>query len=368
MRIERSGLHELALRDDCGRMTPLHPLWLRERCGSSESQDERTGQRLYDPSDLPADLAIVAIAESHSGWEVTFSDGHRSQVDAATLLAEASWQPHADGLPPAQPWDSTLNTMPRFDWHGSDTQTVLSAFLRFGFVILANVPTTPGSVLTAARRFGFVRDTNFGALFDVRSVPEATDLAYTGLSLDPHTDNPYRAPVPGIQLLHCLANETTGGHSTLVDSLRVLEMLRRQDAEAFAILAETPVRFVYRDAQTELVHFAPMIALDASGRIEGMRFSPRLDYVPFMEPARLDHFYRARRLVDGLLRSPSYELRFMLADGDLLMFDNQRLLHGRSAFDPQEGLRHLQGCYIDMDGVRSLYRVLNRARVDGARN
>jgi gamma-butyrobetaine dioxygenase len=365
MPIERSGSHELALRDDGGQLTLLHPLWLRERCGAAESQDQRTGQRLYDPSDLPADLAITAIVESNSGWDVTFSDGHRSHFDAAALLTEASWQPEADGLPAPEPWDATLDPMPRFYWNEHDTRTILAAFLRFGFVILAHVPTTPGSVLTAARRFGFVRDTNFGPLFDVRSVPEATDLAYTGLSLDPHTDNPYRAPVPGIQLLHCLANETTGGHSTLVDSLCVLQTLRRQDPEAFAILAETPVRFVYTDPTTELVHFAPMIARDSSGRIEGMRFSPRLDYVPLTDAPRLDRFYRARRQVDGMLRSPSYELRFLLQDGELLMFDNQRLLHGRSAFDPQEGLRHLQGCYIDMDGLRSLYRVLNRAAEPG---
>jgi gamma-butyrobetaine dioxygenase len=42
------------------------------------------------------------------------------------------------------------------------------------------------------------------------------------------------------------------------------------------------------------------------------------------------------------------------------MFDNRRLLHGRTAFDTNEGERHLQGCYIDSDGPRSLYRVLNR--------
>ena len=362
MLIERSGLHELALRDHDGETTPLHPLWLRERCRSPESHDAHTGQRLYDPSDLPGDLAIAALAETNSGWDVTFSDGHRSHFEAAELLAEASWQPDADGLPEAQPWDAALDPMPRLDWNENDTHTIASAFLRLGFVILANFPRPPGSVLIAARRFGFVRDTNFGALFDVRSVPDATDLAYTGLSLDPHTDNPYRSPVPGIQLLHCLANETTGGHSTLVDSLCVLRTLRRDDPGAFTILAETAVRFIYRDEATELVHFAPMIALDASGRIEGMRFSPRLDAVPLADPKRLEHFYRARRKVDRMLRSPRYELRFLLAEGELLMFDNSRLLHGRSAFDPQEGPRHLQGCYIDMDGVRSLYRVLNRAR------
>ena len=360
MLIERSGLLELALRDQRRETTPLHPLWLRERCRSPESHDERTGQRLYDPSDLPRDLAIAAIADTNSGWDVTFSDGHRSHFEASELLAEAAWQPDADGLPEAQPWDATLDPMPRLDWNAHDTHAIVSDFLRLGFVILANVPRTPGSVLIAARRFGFVRDTNFGAIFDVRSMPDATDLAYTGLSLDPHTDNPYRSPVPGIQLLHCLANETTGGHSTLVDSLCVLRTLRREDPDAFAILAETPVRFIYKDEATELVHFAPLIALDASGRIEGMRFSPRLDAVPLADPARLERFFDARRKVDRMLRSPSNELRFLLGEGELLMFDNSRLLHGRSAFDPREGSRHLQGCYIDMDGVRSLYRVLNR--------
>jgi gamma-butyrobetaine dioxygenase len=44
------------------------------------------------------------------------------------------------------------------------------------------------------------------------------------------------------------------------------------------------------------------------------------------------------------------------------MMDNCRLLHGRTGFNPAEGLRYLQGCYIDIDGPRSLYRVLRRRR------
>jgi gamma-butyrobetaine dioxygenase len=61
-----------------------------------------------------------------------------------------------------------------------------------------------------------------------------------------------------------------------------------------------------------------------------------------------------------MLRSTEFEIRFLLASGDLVMFDNCRLLHGRTSFDPAQGLRHLQGCYIDIDGPRSLYRVLRR--------
>jgi gamma-butyrobetaine dioxygenase len=31
------------------------------------------------------------------------------------------------------------------------------------------------------------------------------------------------------------------------------------------------------------------------------------------------------------------------------------VLHGRTAFDTQEGRRHLQGCYLDSDGPRERF-------------
>jgi gamma-butyrobetaine dioxygenase len=236
----------------------------------------------------------------------------------------------------------------------------LEDFLSFGFIIFEGVPSQPGTVLKVGAQFGFTRETNFGALFDVRSTPDATDLAYTAVSLDPHTDNPYRAPVPGIQLLHCLTNETRGGLSTLVDGFAVAQDLRRQHPDAFALLTSTPVRFKYIDAGTELTASAPPIELDVTGALKAIHFSPRLDFVPLFAPERLDAYYRARRLFDHRLRAAAFEIRFLLKSGDLVMFDNCRLLHGRSGFDPAEGLRHLQGAYIDIDGPRSLYRVLRR--------
>ena len=48
-------------------------------------------------------------------------------------------------------------------------------------------------------------------LFNVKSVRRASDLAYTSCALSAHTDNPYRRPIPGIQLLHCLKNDSVGG-------------------------------------------------------------------------------------------------------------------------------------------------------------
>jgi gamma-butyrobetaine dioxygenase len=71
-------------------------------------------------------------------------------------------------------------------------------------------------------------------------------------------------------------------------------------------------------------------------------------------------FHRARRRLAELLADPAFEIRFLLNAGEAMVFSNDRVLHGRTGFDPQEGMRHLQGCYIDHDAPRSRYRVLRR--------
>jgi len=357
--------NELSLVGEDGSALALHPLWLRERCRDGASMDLRTQQRLQDPSDFPLDLRITAITQPGSGiYRVRFSDGHEGTFGAADLLEEAALAPNSHDCPAPHTWDGGLTGLPRARWSAAPADTELmswlEAFLGFGFVIFEGVPTDPGTVLKVGAQFGFVRETNFGALFDVRSTPQATDLAYTSVALDPHTDNPYRAPVPGIQLLHCLVNETRGGLSTLVDGFAVAQALRAQHPRAFDILARTPVRFKYIDADTELTASAPPIELDVTGALKAIHFSPRLDFVPLFAAPRLAAYYAARQLFDHRLRAADFEIRFLLAAGDLVMFDNCRLLHGRTGFDPAEGLRHLQGCYIDIDGPRSLYRVLRR--------
>ena len=359
------GPAELTLVRADGSEYAVHPLWLRERCRDAGSIDLKTQQRLQDPSDFDPALRLLAVSQPSPGiFRVRFSDGHEASFVAEELLAEARLADNSHDCPAPALWDGSLGQLPRARWRAdpADAEVLawLESFLTLGFVIFEGVPTAPGSVLEVGAMFGFTRETNFGPLFNVRSTPDATDLAYTALSLDPHTDNPYRTPVPGIQLLHCLANETRGGLSTLVDGFAVAQALRQQERAAFDILTSTPVRFKYIDASTELTASAPPIELDVTGALQAVHFSPRLDFVPLLEPQRLDAYYRARRAFDHRLRAPQFEIRFLLGAGDLVMFDNCRLLHGRTAFDPAEGLRHLQGCYIDIDGPRSLYRVLRR--------
>jgi gamma-butyrobetaine dioxygenase len=365
MRIEPSPARPgLQLCHDDGRCVPMHPLWLRERCDGPAYMDQTNWQRLYDPSDVDPALRVSDVAELAPGqWRVRFSDGAEGRFSAARLLEEAGRNAASTGLPERTAWTAALAPLPVIPWQhqpsGATLLGMVTTFLRLGFVILRGVPQTEGSVLDVARVFGFPRDTNFGVLFDVRSVPNPADLAYTGMALAPHTDNPYRDPVPGIQLLHCLTNRSTGGKSTLVDGLAVCEALQARDPAAYRILSGTPTRFAYTHADTHLVDYAPMIEHDAGGQIIGIRFSPKLDFVPLLAEVELAAFYAARRTLNRMLRSDEFEIRFLLQDGDLVMFDNRRLLHGRTSFDPQEVLRHLQGCYIDVDGPRSLYRALS---------
>lgn len=59
-----------------------------------------------------------------------------------------------------------------------------------------------------------------------------------------------------------------------------------------------------------------------------------------------------------LCYSPENLIVFKLKEGETMIFDNWRMLHGREGFDPSKGHRHLEGCYIDWDEVNCRIRVL----------
>ncbi len=348
--------------DGGGRSQVLHPHWLRERTEEADAIDQGNKQRLFAPAELAPDLHPTELRPEPGATVVVWSDGHTQSVDHAMLARDLGWAIDPSDPPRRRSWVGQLDPFPRFEMPDATDdaamRTVLEAFWTFGFAILTDTATEPGSLDSIASQFGEIRDTNFGRLFDVFTKPDPVDLAYTPIELKAHTDNPYRAPVPGIQFLHCLVNDSSGGESTLVDGLAAYEELGQIDPEGRAVLAGTPVTFRYEFGTERMQARASIFETDAAGEFVGIRNSDRLDFVDPVDADTLDVFYRARRTLRELLDQPGRRAQFLLEPGHVMMMDNRRLLHGRTAYSLTEGHRHLQGCYIDHDGPDQGWRAI----------
>ena len=353
----------LELRWADGVTSTFHAVWLRDNCPCPECRHPN-GQRLLDSAAIDDGVAVTSARAVDGAIETRFADGHSARFDVEWLRAHAY-----DGACGSEPqsrlrlWDAAVE-LPVESYDdvvagGDALRRWLAAVDELGFAILRGGPVEPGTVIRVAELFGFVRETNYGRLFDVRSVVDPTNLAYTGLGLGAHTDNPYRDPTPTLQLLHCLASSVQGGESTLVDGFRVAAELRRRHPAAFDLLARTPIRFRYHDGETELETDWPVLGLDARGQVAAVRFNTRSAAPLRVDPALVEPWYDAYRRFGRMLASPAYTIEFGLEPGDLFIVDNLRVLHGRSRFS-DVGERHLQGCYADRDGLRSRLAVLSR--------
>ena len=347
-----------------GLKKEIHPFWLRERVNGDTHVDKKTQQRLFDPTNLEENIEIDNIDLSNDFLKVEFKDGTFTKLALTNIFKEFSNTNDVKHIN-KEKWDSSLKNFNNFNFKENffekeEMYQALQSFYKFGFVIFKNVPTKNNYIVDFANSIGSIRRTNFGEFFNVKSKPNPNDLAYTSLPLAPHTDNPYRNPVPCIQILHCIENEVSGGKSTLVDGFTVTEKLKKDFPDYYKILTEIKVRFQFIDQSVVLEDWAEMIQLDGNGDFKQVRFSPRLDFVPLMDKEKLNIYYAARRKISELYNSEKFRIEFKLLPGDLLMMDNHRLLHGRTTYDANEGKRFLQGCYIDYDSTEGKLKHLKR--------
>ena len=209
-------------------------------------------------------------------------------------------------------------------------------------------------------RVGTTRRTNFGPDFHVQAVAEPNNVAYTAVELRPHTDLPYHEYPPGIQFLHCFVADAPGGDSTLVDGFWVADRLQSLDPGAFRLLCETPIPYRFEDERNDLRFAAPVIGRCADGSYREVRYHDALMAPLDVPPAAVDAVYGALAQFDAIVRSDAGQIVVRLRPGDVMVFDNRRILHGRRSFDPGAGRRELFGLYIDADDWRSRMHVLRR--------
>ncbi len=356
----------LTIRWSDGRESPYPAIWLADN--RPDRRDRPDGQRLFDAIDLPDGIAIRAAALVADGAvEVDLAGFDSPAGFAAAWLRAHALDPASRTERRRRPvlWDSSL-ALPTGDYAAvAGDDAARTKWLRqvhdHGFGLLRGVPTEPGMVCKVVEIFGCVRETNYGRLFDVVAVEKAQNLAFTALSLGNHTDNPYREPVPQMQLLHCLEAASEGGESVVVDGFAAADRLRREAPDAFALLTRRAVPFRYVETgRVDLRAKAPLIELDADGDVAAVRYNNR-SIAPFdLDPDEVEAFYDAYRRFGRLLHDPDLTVGFRLTPGDLFIVNNRRVLHGRRGFSA--GRRWLQGCYTDTDGLTSTLFSLEASR------
>ena len=350
-----------------GSALRYHSKWLRDNALDSKTKDPGNGQRIIDFSDIPKNNFIKFAALDSLGKNVFitfFPEEKKIQFTSSWLIENAYDIKRKNNKgcinSNLKIWKKNFSpSIPEIDYKKAiaDKLTLLEwlkSLYVYGFAKMTGGGTESGSLLKVAELFGYIRETNYGKWFEVKSTVNAINLAYTNIGLSPHTDNPYRDPVPTMQILYCLENSVKGGDSIVVDGFYAAQILKKKNPYYFDLLSKYSAKFEFKDKKNvHLESNRPMIELSASNEIIAIRFNNRslapIKNIPFKD---MDDYYKAYVLFSDIINDNELAIKFKLMPGECFIVDNTRVLHARTEYS-SEGTRWLQGCYVDKDGLLS---------------
>jgi len=373
VKVADAGKSIILQRTD-GSILRYHSTWLRDNALDSKTRDPKNRQRLITLSDIPKDTVIKSAILDSKGENIslTFFPESKKVSFSSNWLERYAYDVEKKNLkgwisPTLKIWNSSiLKTIPTIDYKVAKTDKALflkwmKSLHEYGFAKITGGGKESGEIIKIADLIGYIRETNYGKFFDVKLEVNAVNLAYTNLGLQAHTDNPYRDPVPTMQILYCLQNSTSGGDSKVVDGFKAAILLKDKNQEHFNLLSKYCARFEYNgDEKTHLESRRPMIELSPDGEIIAIRFNNRstapITDVPYND---MENYYNAYREFSEIINERSMAVNFKLKPGEGFIVDNTRVLHSRSEYSGL-GNRWLQGCYVDKDGLLSKISTLSK--------
>jgi gamma-butyrobetaine dioxygenase len=363
---------------DDGRRGIFPYIWLRHAqffplMGRSEQHDAQEFRLPEDATTLSIDTATLEAETVVIHWAQDDSVTRHALLtlhDACLSSDARQVRHHSPRLWLAQD-ASQFHRFEATDLEQPQRRLELFNHLRdFGIALISGLPVVAGTLESVARYFGPVRQTHFGSLFDIRSKPE--DRTGSGQNIGstaansqaPHTDEGWRHGPPGINFFHCLRSHADGGGASIfVDGIGAAEALRSSDPNAFELLATVPLLFVAeRNPEERFRSRARVIALDNDGEIRGIRITDRTLPALDLPVEQIESAYHALGQFYKLLLMPKHVFEHLLQPGELVIFDNHRVLHGRRAFDPQTSERWLQQLSVDREEFHSRFRQLAEAQ------
>ena len=388
MNSDRSTIDEAALEDGRvsvrwrdGHSSIFHSVWLRhsQSCPFVPGRDAGSeGRVCHDEATL---LSVEVTSEG--SLRVTWSpNGEVVDFEAAWLREHCnSTAERAQRRRPVMVWDASISEDPpkasfeRVRTSEEDLLALYKLVLDYGFAILEDVPTISGEVAEAGSLFGLVRLSAYGnvdedmRIEDVRVDPKVTVGTTRSDFLGPHTDTCWRLSLSGLVLMHCLKGSAFGGESLLVDGFKVCEILRGRHPEAFDLLSRVPLAYsVSVDNGEEWRALGRVITCDAEGNVVGFRFNERSLVQQDLPRELIEPGYSALENLQEVFYDQALWVVRKIEPGSLVVMDNQRILHGRTAFDPASGERHLQHCSVERDVFHNKFRQLARALGDDGWN
>lgn len=357
-------LVEVTWSDDSSSI--FHPLWLRDNCRCESCGDPAIGYRKLRLTELDLNCQPKTIQASPTQLDIIWRDGHQSCFTAAWLQAHA-YDNMSRRLKVFKPqlWSEAFRrSPPRVDYaelveDDAILLRVLQQVRDHGLGLIRNAPTKAGIAEALTLRFGYPQESNFGRVQDIHFDPSRRSIANNLQALKPHTDEPYRASPPGLLLFHCLANDQTGaGSSLFMDGFEIAEALRARDPEGFEALCRNAQPFRrHFNGEVDLIAEFPILSVDGFGNLNGIRLNDRVA-APLSIPAdQIGVYYRALRYLLELSEDESLALKLSLQPGDIAIFDNHRILHGRTDLSI-DGQRWLQWIQIERGDFHSSLRII----------
>lgn len=382
--------------------------WLRDRCECASCIQPSTGQRLHKSSDVfvpdasPKYVDIIrseGVTQLEVEWEgIQAMAGyiqHPKSIYSLRRLVEqqddAKYTKQDPTFVPISRWNhgeiiaSPTLRIAYEDIKASPAalQAALLQVVSYGLVVLTGVPTDQTDDATCELRkvmqlVGELRNTFYGPTWDVKAIQNSKNIAYTDVDLGFHQDLLYFESPPRFQALHCLRNQVQGGSSYFVDAFAAAAVLKQDEPRMYDVLKRTLVPFHYDNDGKWYQRWHPTFEETSDGKsLHAINYSP-----PFQGPLPLinrastlglpggaaDDLPAALLAFDNLLHRDTARYEFTMQPGDLVFFDNRRVLHARRAFQervgtnvaPGEASRWLKGCYLDGDVVWNKLRYLTK--------
>nr|XP_054761972.1 gamma-butyrobetaine dioxygenase-like [Lytechinus pictus] len=355
-------------------------VWLRDNCRCPLCYYPSSKQRCVLLCDIDVEMEPESeeIIDNGEELKIYWPDKHVSPFPSRWLYHNRFDKTQYDSVKDIKPkpWGSEMiDQLPKFDYKKvmEDSRVLrdcLRSLIVSGIAVLTGAPKEQGVTEEIGKRVGHLRTTMYGKTFEVLAIASSSNLAYTTLKLGLHVDLPLYEIPPSIQMLHCIKQcETIGGESQFCDAMKVTNDLKESDPEFYDTLTRVKVDFRLRGKDFIPYHYQharPIIELDEKGEFKAISHNNAVR-APYMNipVEEVKNFYKSLAYLDRKLNDKENMIQFKLKEGEVVIFNNNRAMHGRSSFRMAQGYdegkktRHLEGGYLQWDVVKSAIRLLD---------